>query len=111
MVMHDERIYSQNPAVLASAFDPGVGGSLHTDFGFQYPFFLIEGDELLVTVRTAFCDGEGGAPAGHDADYYFFNLRTKSPNHKKTARHSKKHARTWQTAPNIFTRTRSFWDR
>ncbi len=76
MVMHDERIYSQDPAVLASAFDPGVGGSLHTDFGFQYPFFLIEGDDLLVTVRTAFCDGEGGAPAGHDANYYLFKRVT-----------------------------------
>jgi sugar lactone lactonase YvrE len=82
MVMHDERIFSQDPAVLASAFDPGVGGSLHTDLGLQYPFFLIEGDDLLVTVRTAFCDGEGGALAGHDANYYLFKrverFRTRS---------------------------------
>lgn len=76
IVMHDERIYSADPAVRASAFDPGSGSTLHTDFGFQYPFFLIEGDDVLVNVRTAFCDGEGGAQAGHDANYHLFKRVT-----------------------------------
>jgi hypothetical protein len=67
ILMHDPRIYSQDPAVLATAFD----GS-NTDYGFQYPWFLIESDELLVTVRTAYSDLEGGAAAGHDANYHLF---------------------------------------
>jgi len=72
-LMADDRLHAEDPAVRDSAFDgPFGGGYFHTRFGFQYPFFLIEGDDLLVTIRTAFTDAEGGTRAGHDANYYLF---------------------------------------
>ncbi len=73
IVMHDPRIYSEDESVRASAFHGPYGsGYYHSAYGFQYPWFLIEGDDILMTVRTAFCDLEGGAPAGHDANYHLF---------------------------------------
>ncbi len=73
IVMHDPRIYSEDETVRASAFHGPYGsGYHHSAYGFQYPWFVIEGDDILMTVRTAFCDLEGGAPAGHDANYHLF---------------------------------------
>ena len=76
IVAHDPRLYSTDAATLASAFDGPYGSSspkyYHTDFGLQYAYFVIEGDDLLATIRTAWMDGEGGAGAGHDANYYQF---------------------------------------
>jgi hypothetical protein len=47
---------------------------------FQYPDWLVEGDDLLVASRTAFDDEQGGAVRGHDANYLTFhrfaNFRT-----------------------------------
>jgi len=40
---------------------------------FQYPDFVIEGDDLLVASRTAFDDGLGGAHRAHDANYLTFH--------------------------------------
>lgn len=81
-VVADERLLADDPAGRASAFDgPFGGGFYHTRHGFQYPFFLIEGDDLLVTIRTAITDSTGGPRAGHDANYYVFrrveNFRTR----------------------------------
>ena len=76
IVAQDARLYSDDAATGASAFDGPYGSSspkyYHTDSGLQYPFFLIEGDDVLVTIRTAWGDAEGGAAAGHDANYYQF---------------------------------------
>jgi hypothetical protein len=41
--------------------------------GFQYPDWLIEGDQLLVLSRTAFPDPLGGPPNPHDANYLTFH--------------------------------------
>ena len=72
-VVADPRLDADDPAVRASAFDgPFGGGYYHTRHGFQYPFFLIEGDDLLVTIRTAITDSTGGRRAGHDPNYYVF---------------------------------------
>lgn len=69
----DDRLHAPDPDVRTSAFSGPFGqGYYHTLHGFQYPFFLIEGDDLLVTIRTAFTDAEGGARAGHDANFYLF---------------------------------------
>lgn len=86
IVACDPRLYSNDVATVASAFDGPYGSSTpkyyHTDFGLQYPFFLMEGNDLLVSIRTAWMDGEGGADAGHDANYYQFlrvpTFRTRS---------------------------------
>lgn len=40
---------------------------------FQYADFMIEGDEILALVRTAFDDYGGGAVRGHDANYITFH--------------------------------------
>ena len=40
---------------------------------FQYPDWLIEGDDLLVASRTAFDDGCGGAHSAHDANFLTFH--------------------------------------
>jgi hypothetical protein len=40
---------------------------------FQYPDWVIEGDDMLVASRTAFDDGEGGAHRAHDANYLTFH--------------------------------------
>jgi hypothetical protein len=40
---------------------------------FQYPDWVIEGDDMLVASRTAFDDGEGGAQRAHDANYLTFH--------------------------------------
>lgn len=69
----DERLRADDPAVRAAAFDGPFGsGYYHTRHGFQYPFFLIEGEDLLVTIRTAITDSTGGTRAGHDANYHVF---------------------------------------
>ncbi len=40
---------------------------------FQYPDWLVEGDELLVVSRTAYDDGQGGAHSSHDANFLTFH--------------------------------------
>jgi hypothetical protein len=48
----------------------------HTDpvrHAFQYVDWLLEGDEILAAVRTAFDDPYGGAHAAHDANYLTFH--------------------------------------
>jgi hypothetical protein len=40
---------------------------------FQYPDWIIEGDDLLVASRTAYDDGLGGAARAHDANYLTFH--------------------------------------
>lgn len=41
--------------------------------GYQYPDFLIEGDDLIAMVRTAHDDGLGGARNQHDANFMTFH--------------------------------------
>lgn len=41
--------------------------------GFQYPDWIVEGDDLLVASRTAYDDGAGGAERAHDANYLTFH--------------------------------------
>ncbi len=41
--------------------------------GFQYADFLIEGEDLLAVVRTAFDDDSDGAHSAHDANYITFH--------------------------------------
>jgi hypothetical protein len=41
--------------------------------GYQYPDWLIEGDDLLAVVRTAHDDGIGGAHNQHDANFLTFH--------------------------------------
>ncbi len=52
-------------------------------YAFQYPAFEIEGNDLLVACRTAYDDGEGGVPRGHDANFLtfhrFVNFRDLNP--------------------------------
>lgn len=43
---------------------------------FQYPDWVIEGDDLLAAIRTAYDDGLGGARRGHDANYLTFHRFT-----------------------------------
>lgn len=49
---------------------------------FQYPDFLIDGDDMIALLRTAFDDEEGGAHSAHDANYITFhrwkNFRTRN---------------------------------
>lgn len=66
-VMFDDRLYSEDPTVLASAFDGN-----QTDYGFQYADWVFDGNDLIATVRTGFCDDFGGSNNGHDANYYLF---------------------------------------
>jgi hypothetical protein len=40
---------------------------------FQYPDWLIDGDDMLVASRTAHDDGQGGAYRAHDANYLTFH--------------------------------------
>jgi hypothetical protein len=40
---------------------------------FQYPDYVIEGDDLLVASRTAYDDDVGGAHTAHDANYLTFH--------------------------------------
>jgi hypothetical protein len=40
---------------------------------FQYPDWLIEGDDLVVLSRTAYDDRLGGAATAHDANYLTFH--------------------------------------
>jgi hypothetical protein len=67
LVMFDQRLYSSDAAVLASAFD-----GTQTDYGFQYVDWQFDGPDLVATVRTGFCDDLGGSNTGHDANYYLF---------------------------------------
>lgn len=77
ILMHDPRLYSEDPATVATAFHgPFQGGILHTAFGLQYPWFLIEGNDLLVSVRTAWAGPDGTPPAGHDANHHLFTRVT-----------------------------------
>lgn len=41
--------------------------------GFQYADWQFDGKDLAAVVRTAFDDGEGGAPRAHDANYLTFH--------------------------------------
>ncbi len=41
--------------------------------GFQYPDWLIEGNDIIAAVRTAFDDGLGGAHNAHDANFLTFH--------------------------------------
>ena len=48
----------------------------HTDtakHGFQYPDWLVEGEDLIAVVRTAFDDAADGAHNQHDANYLTFH--------------------------------------
>jgi hypothetical protein len=40
---------------------------------FQYPDWIVEGDDLLVASRTAYDDGAGGAARAHDANFLTFH--------------------------------------
>jgi hypothetical protein len=40
---------------------------------FQYPDWLVDGEDLLVASRTAYDDGQGGARRAHDANYLTFH--------------------------------------
>ena len=40
---------------------------------FQYPDWIVEGDDMLVASRTAYDDGLGGAAKAHDANYLTFH--------------------------------------
>jgi hypothetical protein len=44
--------------------------------GFQYPDFLIEGDDLLIVSRTAYDDDFGGADNQHNANFFTFHRLT-----------------------------------
>lgn len=67
LVMFDQRLYSDDSAVLASAFKGN-----ETAYGFQYADWQFDGNDLVATVRTAFCDDAGGANSGHNANFYLF---------------------------------------
>jgi hypothetical protein len=41
--------------------------------GFQYPDWIVDGDDLLLASRTAYDDGQGGAKRAHDANYLTFH--------------------------------------
>jgi hypothetical protein len=62
---------------------------------FQYPDWIVEGDDLLVASRTAYDDGLGGARRAHDANFLTFhrfkNFRELTPEDGvKRARHSER---------------------
>jgi hypothetical protein len=40
---------------------------------FQYPDWIVEGEDMLIASRTAYDDGEGGAHRAHDANYLTFH--------------------------------------
>jgi len=40
---------------------------------FQYPDWLVDGEDLLVASRTAYDDGQGGARRAHDANFLTFH--------------------------------------
>lgn len=67
IVMADWRLYSDDSTVVASAFDGN-----ETDYGFQYVDWQFDGDDIVATVRTSFCDDYGGANSGHNSNYYLF---------------------------------------
>lgn len=70
-VMFDDRIYSTDAAMVAAAFNASSLG-YETAYGFQYADWQFDGSDLAATVRTAFCDGNGGPNSGHNANYYLF---------------------------------------
>lgn len=41
--------------------------------GFQYPDWVIDGDDMIAAIRTAYDDGVGGAHNFHDANYLTFH--------------------------------------
>lgn len=67
IVMADWRLYSDDAAEVASAFNGN-----QTRFGFQYADWQFDGPDLVATVRTAFCDDYGDPAIGHNANYYLF---------------------------------------
>lgn len=78
IIMHDPRLYAQDAATVRSAFEGPISGKyFHTSFGLQYPWFLIEGDDLLVVVRAAWQSPDGPPHAGHDANYHTFTRVTR----------------------------------
>ena len=74
-VMFDDRLYSSDGATVAAAFNSSSIG-YETAYGFQYADWQFDGNDLVATVRTAFCDNFGGAHSGHDANYYLFTRVT-----------------------------------
>ncbi len=73
VIMHDPRLYAEDPATVRSAFEGPISGKyFHTAFGLQYPWFLIEGEDILVAVRAAWHSPDGPPHAGHDANYHVF---------------------------------------
>lgn len=77
IIMHDSRLYAEDSATIRSAFlGPVDEKYFHTSFGLQYPWFLIEGDDLLVVVRAAWQSPDGPPHAGHDANYHIFTRVT-----------------------------------
>lgn len=74
-VMFDDRLFSSDPAVVAAAFNASSIG-YETAYGFQYADWQFDGDDLVATVRTAFCDNNGGPNSGHNANYYLFTRVT-----------------------------------
>jgi hypothetical protein len=40
---------------------------------FQYPDWVVDGDDMLVATRTAYDDGQGGAHRAHDANFLTFH--------------------------------------
>ncbi len=73
IIMHDHRLYAEDTATVRSAFQGPISGKyFHTTFGLQYPWFLIEGEDLLLTVRAAWQSPNGPPHAGHDANYHAF---------------------------------------
>jgi hypothetical protein len=67
IVMADWRLYSSDPTIVASAFNGN-----ETAYGFQYADWQFDGDDIVATVRTGFCDEYGGSNSGHNANYYLF---------------------------------------
>ena len=67
IVLADRRLYSSDPTVVAAAFTGN-----ETAYGFQYADWQIDGNDLVTTVRTSFCDNLGGPNSGHNANYYLY---------------------------------------
>jgi hypothetical protein len=74
-VMFDDRLYSNDPAVVAAAFNSSSIG-YETAWGFQYADWQFDGSDLVATVRTSFCDNNGGPNSGHNSNFYLFTRVT-----------------------------------
>jgi len=53
--------------------------------GFQYPSFLIDGEDIVFVSRTSYDDGVGGAYRQHDSNYFTFHRIEKFRNIKTNA--------------------------